>query len=74
MKRIFVILFIIHIILSICFMKNELESDGYLEIGFPKVVYKTTNSKQIAVSENGFFVSHFLINIFIILFLSFLFS
>ena len=56
----------IDIILSFLLMKNEVDSDGYLEIGFPFTVLRKTNGKMFNGTQGGFIWSGLLLNLLII--------
>lgn len=61
------------IVISLVLMRNDLESDGYLEIGFPFTVFRVTNGKMVTEKNNGFLWEGLFFNIFIIIVISFLF-
>lgn len=68
----FVVL-LIWILLQILTFKNELESDGYLEVGFPFVFYSDFHGKGKNLDIFlGINIYHLLLNILIYLFLIYL--
>jgi hypothetical protein len=73
MKKIIPIMLLFDIVISLVLMRNDLESDGYLEIGFPFTVFRVTNGKMVTEKNNGFLWEGLFFNIFIIIVISFLF-
>lgn len=63
MKRAFLITLLIQAALTAIFMKNELPSDGFLEVGFPFIFYKSTNGKVFSTEGLGFAYRPFILDL-----------
>ncbi|MCO6498195.1 MAG: hypothetical protein J5I50_11105 [Chitinophagaceae bacterium] len=70
--KIFVIIFSCWLVGSFLFGKFEAYEDGYNEIGFPFVFYRTFSGKCFDCKEIGFLLRYFLLDALIILILAFL--
>ena len=63
MKRAFIITFLIHAALTVLFTRNGLASEGFLEVGFPFIFYKSTNAKMFNPEGLGFSYKAFALNL-----------
>ena len=66
MKKISVIVFISYLVLTVLLIKDDLQSDGYLEVGFPFTFYKTTHGKFDGTVKLGFFIDKFIFDLFLV--------
>lgn len=70
--KIFVIIFPCWLVGSFLFGKFEAYEDGYNEIGFPFVFYRTFSGKCFDCKQTGFMLGHFILDALIVLLLAFL--
>jgi hypothetical protein len=73
--RHFIIIFLsiaaLDIILALLLMKNDLSADGFLEAGYPFIVYRTTSAKMDpGMAASQFYLGGLLGNLAIILIVS----